>query len=140
MDLRRGHRSLVDLAISRRESQRAWREKNREYLRGYMKEYMRRWKEKNPERVKAYKSANRKRVKLSGLVALMAAQGGRCALCGDSVAVDRHLDHKLPRSRGGADEMSNYQWLCPPCNVAKGEFTNEEFLAHIRKILSRAGG
>lgn len=48
---------------------------------------------------------------------------------------DRHLDHKTPRSRGGKSEMENYQYLCPPCNMAKGARTVEEYLEHCRRVL-----
>jgi 5-methylcytosine-specific restriction endonuclease McrA len=118
-----------------RANQKAWREKNKEHVKAYMK----RWWEANPEKKRAYKYAEKRKATTVELVGLMAAQGGMCALCADSIAVDRHLDHKIPRSRGGENAVSNYQWLCPSCNSAKGAFTNEEFLAHIRKILAHRG-
>lgn len=128
---------LADAELLRKKAgtQKAWREKNKTYL----KEYMKRWWEKNPEKKRAYKYANRKRVKTRELVDLMMRQHAACALCGERLE-DRHLDHIVPKSRGGLEEIGNYQWLCPPCNMAKSSFTNEEFIAHIRKILLRVGG
>lgn len=29
-------------------------------------------------------------------------------------------DHVVPRSKGGPDKLSNYQTMCAPCNVRKG--------------------
>ena len=118
-----------------RSNQKAWREKNREHI----KQYMKRWWAQNPEKKRSYKYANKKNATTTELVGLMAAQGGACALCGDSIAQERHLDHKLPKSRGGVSDIKNYQWLCPSCNAAKGVMTNEELLVHIRKILARCG-
>ena len=38
-------------------------------------------------------------------------------------------DHIVPKSRGGKDEMSNYQPLCTKCNCKKGSRTEEELFA-----------
>lgn len=37
---------------------------------------------------------------------------------GDEVLMTK--DHIIPRSKGGIDDISNYQTMCEPCNKAKG--------------------
>lgn len=126
------------------EAVRDWKAQNKERVRLVRKA----WREKNKERLKEYKKSYRQagqlkrddvlRVRSKGarfLIDLMASQGGRCALCGDGLK-ERHLDHIVPRSRGGKDEAGNYRFLCPRCNYCKGGLMDDEFILHIRKILS----
>jgi hypothetical protein len=53
--------------------------------------------------------------------------GTVCAYCGAS---DRpiHLDHRIPRSRGGLDTYENLVVSCVTCNTSKGALTDEEFI------------
>jgi HNH endonuclease len=44
--------------------------------------------------------------------------GGRCRHCGSYK--EPQIDHIIPYSRGGSDEVSNLQVLCGPCNRRKG--------------------
>lgn len=53
---------------------------------------------------------------------------GRCELCGiskDEKALD--VDHIVPRSKGGADDISNLQALCYTCNRQKRNTDNTDF-------------
>ena len=54
--------------------------------------------------------------------------GGRCALCG-ATKIDRplHVDHIIPRSRGGQNTIENLQILCEKCNLAKSNRDNTDF-------------
>lgn len=48
--------------------------------------------------------------------------GFRCVHCGREPERDNvvlHLDHVVPRSRGGSDQMDNLQTLCHLCNLGK---------------------
>jgi len=54
--------------------------------------------------------------------------GSRCLLCGvsakDSVL---HVDHVVPRSKGGSNDMDNLQTLCWQCNNGKGNRDDASF-------------
>jgi hypothetical protein len=45
----------------------------------------------------------------------------KCVSCGASAADGAilHIDHIIPRSKGGKDDMDNYQTLCHLCNIGK---------------------
>jgi ATP adenylyltransferase len=54
--------------------------------------------------------------------------GYRCELCGvsaDERALD--VDHILPKSKGGADTLENFQALCWLCNTNKGAGDDADF-------------
>jgi len=54
--------------------------------------------------------------------------GGRCALCGASKKeTTLHIDHILPRSRGGSNDESNLQVLCFQCNLGKSNKDTADF-------------
>jgi len=46
----------------------------------------------------------------------------KCVSCGRSAANDviLHVDHIIPRSKGGKHDLDNYQTLCHICNIGKG--------------------
>lgn len=57
--------------------------------------------------------------------------GGKCELCGCS-AKERplHVDHIIPRSKLGKNDLSNLQALCERCNLAKGNRDATDFRQH----------
>lgn len=59
---------------------------------------------------------------------------GDCYLCGASLEQDFHIDHILPVSRGGVHEESNIGFLCPTCNVHKGDRTPEEYVKYVKDV------
>jgi hypothetical protein len=54
----------------------------------------------------------------------------RCAYCGDTGG-PFHLDHVVPRSRGGQDHPRNIVRACQACNLAKGDRLPSEWLSHV---------
>lgn len=60
---------------------------------------------------------------------------GRCALCGKKLAFeDMTLDHIIPLSKGGMDDISNLQCTCSACNGFKRNFLPQEFTAHLKNM------
>jgi 5-methylcytosine-specific restriction endonuclease McrA len=53
--------------------------------------------------------------------------GHRCVYCGTES--DLSVDHKVPQSRGGTDDIDNLQTLCRPCNASKRDMTHNEFVS-----------
>ena len=59
---------------------------------------------------------------------VLKASGGRCALCGitkNDSPLD--VDHIIPRSRGGSNDISNLQVLCAKCNRTKGNKDDADY-------------
>lgn len=60
----------------------------------------------------------------SDILNLFDLQRGRCASCASCLkvrgALKYHVDHVIPLSRGGSNDKSNLQLLCPTCNLKKG--------------------
>jgi DNA-binding CsgD family transcriptional regulator len=81
----------------------------------------------------------------SQLMALIEQQEYRCALTGLSLTPKvAELDHIVPRSKGGTDEITNLQWLHKRANRMKGTMDNELFIETCKLIAqhnaARAGG
>jgi HNH endonuclease len=55
--------------------------------------------------------------------AVIARDRGKCSQCGSDVVLeledDSHIDHIVPLSRGGCNDLVNLQLLCGPCNLTK---------------------
>ena len=49
-----------------------------------------------------------------------------CAYCGKALPL--HRDHKIPLTRGGANDITNIVPACRSCNCRKGTRTSAEFL------------
>jgi len=61
---------------------------------------------------------------------IFAKCGGRCCYCQTPLTLDGrwHVEHQMPRSLGGADEITNLVAACEPCNLAKRDRTALEFV------------
>lgn len=75
----------------------------------------------------------------SSLLELWESQNGRC-FYSDEVLIpgfNASLDHQVPKSRGGSDEISNLKWVHIQINLMKSDMTHEEFLIKCQKIVNR---
>lgn len=97
-------------------------------------ERARKWKKNNPERALDLSNASshkrRTKIKNSGnnfkaedVTNLLKLQKSKCANCGASIAKreNRHVDHVVPVSKGGANGKENIQLLCRKCNLTKAD-------------------
>lgn len=116
---------------------RRWREENKDKERNSNKK---RRSTAEGRRGKAIHQRARKarlRAGGSGFVAseienLLIDQKNICIYCSSNLE-KFHIDHIMPVSRGGLNERSNIQLLCPPCNLRKANKTDAEF----REFLER---
>jgi len=71
--------------------------------------------------VKPPSSPRKKSLARSLRDAVVARDGLVCGLCSEPVPLsDVHIDHRLPRSLGGTDEIDNLQVAHSRCNIRKG--------------------
>lgn len=124
-----------------RELMRKWqadnRDKNLKRMREYHKEYYaanrekvlecnREYRKNNPEKSAARVRNRRARKQASegahtsaDILRLLTLQRHKCAYCKACVKKDYHVDHIIALSRGGRNDASNLQILCPTCNLRK---------------------
>lgn len=67
---------------------------------------------------------------------IIQAQGGVCVYCPTKLT-KWHVDHIVPRSKGGHNGRDNIQVLCPKCNLRKAAKSHKQFLAELLKIHPR---
>lgn len=59
--------------------------------------------------------------------------GGKCELCGcSSKERPLHVDHIIPRSKRGTNDLDNLQALCEQCNLAKSNRDDTDFREHTK--------
>jgi len=79
------------------------------------------FKEHRGDEVWQHRSRNRKAMPGTVRYEVLKRSNYRCELCGIN-AEDKALevDHIVPKSLGGKDDLTNYQALCFTCNASKG--------------------
>ncbi len=59
---------------------------------------------------------------------VLKAASGKCVLCGASAETAvLHVDHIVPRSKGGTNDLDNLQCLCEQCNLGKSNKDTTDF-------------
>lgn len=112
-----------------KEQLKAYRDANKESIAAQRKAYRDANKKKEAARLKAYREANKGKIaqqdaqrrfrKTHIINHLLVAQRGKCASCHVNVIEKHHLDHIVPLAKGGTNNRSNFQLLCPACNLSK---------------------
>ncbi|MCA9367107.1 HNH endonuclease [Candidatus Kaiserbacteria bacterium] len=116
-----------------REKQREWQEQNPNWRKERYakhkeeeKRYAKLWIKENPEKRREYDRNKRARRKMAegthtadDIKALYEGQGGKCWYCGIDVGDDYHVDHFIPLSKGGSNDVGNLRISCPKCNMQK---------------------
>lgn len=65
-----------------------------------------------------------------------------CALTGRKIDIlkdDYHLDHIIPVSKGGSNELDNMEFVIPEANNAKSDLTLEEFVCLCKEVCENFG-
>lgn len=137
-----------------RAKQRAYHRENYVKNADYYKNKTREWLNKGDNRRKAldklserrrkrffhYKSLRlRGENKASGqqLAQTWKKQRGLCALTGVRLRRENaHLDHVMPKARGGTDEASNLRWVCWSVNLARRDMLDAEFVRLCAAVVS----
>ena len=72
---------------------------------------------------------------------LIAKQNFKCALTGDEISFesDIDLDHIIPKSRNGKNELSNVRWVTRQANRLKNNLTDDELKSLCLKIVQKSG-
>ena len=88
-----------------------------------------------------HRSRNRRLVSGSVRYSVFKRANFHCELCGiraDDKALE--VDHVVPKSLGGADDISNYQALCYSCNASKGNRDSTDLAGNRIDYTSRVDG
>lgn len=65
-------------------------------------------------------------------------QTGICKGCSNKYQIkDFHIDHIIPKSKGGGDYYENYQLLCGHCNTTKGNRPMEYLMKRLAEIAKK---
>ena len=102
-------------------------ERNRNYYLANKEHILVRTKKNNKkqyqqnESIRKYQYRSRCLRRNGTLQALLLRDGNNCLCCGVSFGETKPtIDHIIPMSRGGTDDLENLQMLCAPCNARKG--------------------
>ena len=83
---------------------------------------------KRGDEIWAHRNITRRAIKGTDRYEVLKRAKGRCELCGSPEKFRAiEVDHIIPKSLKGKDEISNYQALCFKCNALKGNKDDTDF-------------
>ena len=130
-----------------------WREENKERKAEYDKQYrgdnkeLRKqwnseWSKANPENRRANTRNYQAKKHNNGgthteedIKLLLNLSGHQCQRPECSATEDLEIDHVIPLSRGGRNDITNLQVLCKSCNCSKGNRHSTDYRSHAYKLL-----
>lgn len=122
----------------RRQTNKAWRQENIERLKVLKKA----WLAANTLRTRCYAENRRARKKANGgshtpeqIEELHSKQRYRCVGCKASIRNHYEVDHIIPVSKGGTNDISNIQLLCVTCNRSKYTKSQEQWAREQGRLL-----
>lgn len=79
--------------------------------------------------------------KLEAILKLWEHQNGLCFYSDEKLVPGQNasLDHQLPRSQGGTNEISNLKWVCRRINLMKTDMTHDEFVSMCTYVANKFG-
>ena len=122
------------ISLDKNNYHRELRNKNIEHYRAYFRE----WKKNHRDSVNAYtqnyrtilRNAKGKFTPREWVIKKL-EYGNTCAVCGKSGKLT--IDHIIPLSKGGTNDIDNIQPLCPTCNYTKSDMLMEEFVEYMER-------
>lgn len=119
-----------------------WRVPNcRECERAIQLENYYRAKSSDPQRwrIAVMRNNRSKEITAEWLAEMLERQNYECALSGRPIDImSLEIDHIVPSSKGGTDDLSNLRLVCREANMAKYTLTDAEFIALCHDVVRKS--